>query len=216
MNYQNMTKAYQNAERQALEEMNDPHLIVLTILDGLLKSMQIFEDNIDVRAGGDQELKSKHFARALTIIYALQSSLDFEKGEPIATNLFQLYEFARQQMIADLGKGIAEGTPKAKDALSEIRAAWHAHLSAVHRSRRWERASRRGAGAEGRSRAPGIEDSASMARSKSAAVMTAAESLVKTATTDTAMPATMITTSSRLATARRPAVESAKRCCRFS
>jgi len=88
--------------------------------------MQIFEANIDLRAGGDHELKSKHFARALTIIYALQSSLDFEKGESIATNLFQLYEFARQQMIADLGKGIAKGTPKAMDALSEIRDAWQA------------------------------------------------------------------------------------------
>ena len=126
MNYQNITQAYQNAERQALEEMDDPHLIVLTMLNALLKSMQIFEANIDLRAGGDHELKSKHFARALTIIYALQSSLDFEKGESIATNLFQLYEFARQQMITDLGKGIAEGTPKAMDALSEIRDAWQA------------------------------------------------------------------------------------------
>jgi flagellar protein FliS len=126
MNYQNITQAYQNAERQALEEMDDPHLIVLTMLNALLKSMQIFEANIDLRAGGDHELKSKHFARALTIIYALQSSLDFEKGESIATNLFQLYEFARQQMIADLGKGIAKGTPKAMDALSEIRDAWQA------------------------------------------------------------------------------------------
>ena len=126
MNYQNITQAYQNAERQALAEMDDPHLIVLTTLDALLKSMQIFESNIDLRAGGNQELKSKHFARALTIIYALQSSLDFEKGESIATNLFQLYEFARQQMIADLGKGMAEGTPKAMQALSEIRDAWQA------------------------------------------------------------------------------------------
>lgn len=126
MNYQNITQAYQNAERQALEEMDDPHLIVLTMLNALLKSMQIFEANIDLRAGGDHELKSKHFARALTIIYALQSSLDFEKGESVATNLFQLYEFARQQMIADLGKGIAEGTPKAMQALSEIRDAWQA------------------------------------------------------------------------------------------
>jgi len=126
MNYQNITQAYQNAERQALEEMDDPHLIVLTMLNALLKSMQIFEANIDLRAGGDHELKSKHFARALTIIYALQSSLDFEKGESIAANLFQLYEFARQQMITDLGKGIANGTPKAMDALSEIRDAWQA------------------------------------------------------------------------------------------
>lgn len=124
MNYNQITQAYQNAERQALEEMNDPHLIVLTMFDALLKSMQIFEANIDLKNGGDAELKSKHFARALTIIYALQSSLDFEKGASIATNLFQLYEFARQQLIADLSKGEADGTPKAIDSLKEIRDAW--------------------------------------------------------------------------------------------
>ena len=61
-------------ERQALEEMNDPHLIVLIMFDALLKSCR-FETNIDLKNGGDAELKSKHFARALTIIYALQSSL---------------------------------------------------------------------------------------------------------------------------------------------
>ena len=124
MNYNHITQAYQNAERQALEEMNDPHLIVLTMFDALLKSMQLFQANIDIRNGGDSEVKSKHFARALSIIYALQSSLDFEKGESIATNLFQLYEFARQQLIADLTKGKADGTPKAIDALQEIRDAW--------------------------------------------------------------------------------------------
>ena len=124
MNYNHITQAYQNAERQALEEMNDPHLIVLTMFDALLKSMQLFQANIDIRDGGDSEVKSKHFARALSIIYALQSSLDFEKGESIATNLFQLYEFARQQLIADLTKGEADGTPKAIDALQEIRDAW--------------------------------------------------------------------------------------------
>ena len=96
------------------------------MLDALVKSMQIFVDNIDLKNGGNAEMKSKHFSRAISIIYALQSSLDFEKGEPIATNLFQLYEFARQQLIADLGKGTAEGTPKAKQALSEIRDAWQA------------------------------------------------------------------------------------------
>ena len=97
--------------------------IVLTMFDALLKSMKMFETNVDIKNGGDAELKSKHFARALTIIYALQSSLDYEKGS-IATNLFQLYEFARQQLIADLTKGKADGTLKAMDALQEIRDAW--------------------------------------------------------------------------------------------
>ena len=57
MNYNHITQAYQNAERQALEEMNDTHLIVLTMFDALLKSMQLFEANIDLRNGGDAEVK---------------------------------------------------------------------------------------------------------------------------------------------------------------
>ena len=124
MNYSNITQAYQNAERQALEETSDPHLIVMTMLDALVKSMQIFADNIELKNGGDAEMKSKHFSRAISIIYALQSSLDFEKGGDIANNLFQLYEYARIKLIGDLGKGAIEGTPGAINAIASIRDAW--------------------------------------------------------------------------------------------
>ena len=124
MNYSNITQAYQNAERQALEETNDPHLIIMTMLDALVKSMQIFVDNIDLKNGGNAEMKSKHFSRALSIIYALQSSLDFEKGGDIANNLFQLYEYGRLKLIEDLGKGVADGTPQAIEVIASIRDAW--------------------------------------------------------------------------------------------
>jgi len=124
MNYSNITQAYQNAERQALEETNDPHLIIMTMLDALVKSMQIFVDNIDLKNGGDAEMKSKHFSRALSIIYALQSSLDFEKGGDIANNLFQLYEYGRVKLIEDLGKGVADSTPQAIEVIASIRDAW--------------------------------------------------------------------------------------------
>ena len=124
MNYSNITQAYQNAERQALEETNDPHLIIMTMLDALVKSMQIFVDNIDLKNGGDAEMKSKHFSRAISIIYALQSSLDFEKGGDIANNLFQLYEYGRVKLIEDLGKGVADSTPQAIEVIASIRDAW--------------------------------------------------------------------------------------------
>ena len=124
MNYSNITQAYQNAERQALEETNDPHLIIMTMLDALVKSMQIFVDNIDLKNGGNAEMKSKHFSRAISIIYALQSSLDFEKGGDIANNLFQLYEYGRVKLIEDLGKGIANSTPQAIGVIASIRDAW--------------------------------------------------------------------------------------------
>ena len=124
MNYSNITQAYQNAERQALEETNDPHLIIMTMLDALVKSMQIFVDNIDLKNGGNAEMKSKHFSRAISIIYALQSSLDFEKGGDIANNLFQLYEYGRVKLIEDLGKGVADSSPQAIEVIASIRDAW--------------------------------------------------------------------------------------------
>ena len=116
-------KAYRNTERQAIEELKDPHEIILTMLDALLKSMNLFVENIDIKTG-NSEIKSKHFARSLTIIYSLQSSLDFEKGGDIANSLFQLYEYARQKLISDLGKGRAVDTPSAITVLDEIRDAW--------------------------------------------------------------------------------------------
>ena len=116
-------KAYRNTERQAIEELKDPHEIIMTMLDALLKSMTLFVENIDIKTG-NSEIKSKHFARSLTIIYSLQSSLDFEKGGDIANSLFQLYEYARQKLISDLGKGRAVDTPSAITVLDEIRDAW--------------------------------------------------------------------------------------------
>ena len=86
--------------------------------------MTLFVENIDLKSGGDLNVKSKHFARSLTIIYGLQSSLDFEKGGSIADNLFQLYEFARQKLIDDLGSGKPDGTPHAITLLVEIKSAW--------------------------------------------------------------------------------------------
>ena len=124
MNYGKITQAYQNAENQALEETDDPHFIVLTMFNALLKSMGIFAENVDIAKGGELELKSKHFARSLTIIYALQSSLDFEKGGDIAQNLFQLYEFARQRLLDDLKSGTPDGTVQAINCLADIRDAW--------------------------------------------------------------------------------------------
>ena len=63
MNYGKITQAYQNAENQALQETEDPHLIVLTMLNALLKTMCIFVQNIDISDGGQLDLKSKHLLK---------------------------------------------------------------------------------------------------------------------------------------------------------
>jgi flagellar secretion chaperone FliS len=119
-----ITSAYVNTERQALGEADDPHFVVLMMFDALLKSLSLFKENVSAKDGPHLELKSDSFSRALTIIYALQSSLDFEKGGSISENLFSLYEFSRQQILSDMRLGEPNGTGDAIDVLTDIREAW--------------------------------------------------------------------------------------------
>ena len=121
--YKKMTDVYQSTERNALAETEDPHKLVLIMFDALIKSMEIYIENIDIKTA-DLELRSKHFSISLTIIYSLQSSLDFEKGGEIAENLFQTYEFARQMVIGSIKDMDSKGPKRAVSLLADIREAW--------------------------------------------------------------------------------------------
>ncbi len=56
--------------------------------------------------------KSKNLSKSLSIIYGLQTSLDFDKALEIANNLFQLYEYCRHEIIKDLVKKLKMGLSK--------------------------------------------------------------------------------------------------------
>ncbi|MBT5574247.1 flagellar protein FliS [Alphaproteobacteria bacterium] len=123
MNYNKMLDAYSNSEKKAVIEAEDSHSMVLLLFDELIKSIRIFSENIDPKTA-DLELRSVKMSKSLTIIYALQSSLDFEKGGEIAENLFRLYEYAREQILIDHKSGVAEGVLVAISSLEDIREAW--------------------------------------------------------------------------------------------
>ena len=85
--------------------------------------MSLFE-----RSLVDKEMvdtKSTSFAKSLTIIYSLQTSLDFEKGGEISNNLFRIYEYSRQQLISDLKSGKPKGVTNAIAIITEIADAWN-------------------------------------------------------------------------------------------
>ena len=68
--------------------------------------------------------KSKNMSKCLTIIYGLQTSLDFDNAPDIAGNLFQLYEFARQQVIKGFTNKNAGGVQQALEIIIEILNGW--------------------------------------------------------------------------------------------
>ena len=118
-----MLDAYSNSEKKAVIEAEDSHAMVLLLFDELIKTARIFSKNINADTG-DLKLRSETMSKALTIIYALPSSLDFERGGEIAENLYRLYEYTREQILIDNKSGKAAGILVAISSLEDIREAW--------------------------------------------------------------------------------------------
>ncbi len=118
-----MLDAYANSEREAAVDSDDPHAIICVLYDELCRSMNIFFNNLE-KKNADLELRGKALSKSLAIIYALQTSLNFEAGDEIAENLFRLYEYARQQLLESAKSEEPDSIKVAINSLSEIRDAW--------------------------------------------------------------------------------------------
>ena len=129
--------AYKKTE-QSSNSVISSHEIVRTLMKELVNSMQkIVLDIQDERKRKQDNFlpdkafeekharhKSKNLSKSLSIIYGLQTSLDFEKALDIANNLFQLYEYCRHEIIKGFSQKIEDGIVKAIDVIKQIMEGW--------------------------------------------------------------------------------------------
>ena len=129
--------AYKKTE-QSSNSIISSHEIVRTLMKELVNSMQkIVLDIQDERKRKQDNFlpdkafeekharhKSKNLSKSLSIIYGLQTSLDFEKALDIANNLFQLYEYCRHEIIKGFSQKIEDGIIKAIDVIKQIMEGW--------------------------------------------------------------------------------------------
>ena len=120
---QNALPAYQNTQKMSLPQDADANSVLIVVMEELVKSIEMFQNNIDNKLGNNEK-KSRGFSKALSIIYTLQTSLDLEKGGPIAGDLFRLYEFARIHIIKDMRMGLISRSAEALNSLREIYETW--------------------------------------------------------------------------------------------
>ena len=130
----NVFKVYKQVEK-ANDLEKSSYEIVKLVLNELSRSMQLLIYEIDKKKSfivsrqrhliiDTQKTIQRHVAKCITSIYSLQVSLDFEKGGEISTNLFQLYEFCRKQIIKGFVESNNLGLKKSLDALNQIISAW--------------------------------------------------------------------------------------------
>ena len=129
--------AYKKTE-QSSNSVISSHEIVRTLMKELVNSMEkIVLDIQDERKRKQDNFlpynaleekyarqKSKNLSKSLSIIYGLQTSLDFEKALDIANNLFQLYEYCRHEIIKGFTQKIEDGIIKAIDVIKQIMEGW--------------------------------------------------------------------------------------------
>ena len=123
MTTKKILNAYKNANRDAVVESEDPQALIMILLDELVRAMRSYANLID-KDKSNGARKNNHLTRSLTILYGLQSCLNFDEGGEVAENLFRLYEYARVQLLDTSQTGQTGGTQVAISALAEIRDAW--------------------------------------------------------------------------------------------
>ena len=116
-------REYKNTDQIRIVKPDDANSVLLKCFDELINSVKSFHDNI-VPSASNFRKKSSSFSRALTIIYSLQSSIDFEKDLNIAKSLFQIYEYTRVALIEEFKSCRIGKSQNALTALSEIRNSW--------------------------------------------------------------------------------------------
>jgi flagellar protein FliS len=121
MLHQNALRAYQNAEQNFLVDGADPHRLVQILFEELLTALQRCDIAMEAK---DLPARSAASSKALSIIYVLGSSLDFEKGGEIAESLAQLYDWARLRLIAACRTNSREELEAIRKVISDIAEAW--------------------------------------------------------------------------------------------
>ena len=118
----NAATQYKNTDQMEIAQP-DANSILIKCFDELIKSVKIFQKNIVPNMENFRK-KSSSFSRALTILYSLQSSVDFEKDINIAKSLFQVYEYTRISLIEEFKSCKVNKSINALTALVEIRDSW--------------------------------------------------------------------------------------------
>ncbi len=115
-------QSYRRAEEATPQLPDDAHAVIGVALNEVLNALKVLTH----AAQDGRALPSAAVTRALSALYLLQSSLDFDRGGEIAPALFQVYEHCRLQVVEafqNSGAG-AKGLQQASGFIEALRDAW--------------------------------------------------------------------------------------------
>lgn len=123
-------RSYSRTQRSGAPEITDPHQIVGVTLRELSRALEV----LALAQANGSAFPPEPVRRALTALYILQSSLDFERGGEIAPALFRVYEFCRVQVVRGFGRESAD-LATAASVVGDLHATWEQIAETPHPDR---------------------------------------------------------------------------------
>lgn len=120
-----MTRAQHDPYKSNAVETATPAQLVLMLYNGILTSIERVRLAAPQGPAGIATV-NRELQRAQDIITELQVTLDFDNGEPIASNLAQLYEYCQHLLTqANISKDVTH-LDGVESVVTELRDAWQA------------------------------------------------------------------------------------------
>lgn len=112
---------YRNIENSSRVEGASPHKLIAILFEEALRAIEATKIALE---RGDLARQADRQARALSILQALDASLDVERGGEIAANLSVIYREGRRLIIAGTRDKRPELVDRARAMLADIAGAW--------------------------------------------------------------------------------------------
>jgi flagellar protein FliS len=117
----NKLAAYQSVAVHGGLAADDPHHLVLMLMDGALERLNAARGHME---RGEIGPKAQLLHRVVAIIAELRGSLDHARGGPLAHNLDDLYEYMARQLMRANAENRVSLVEEVISLLAEIRTAW--------------------------------------------------------------------------------------------
>ena len=123
MNYYSAVQKYQTTDVYSKVETASKHGFIQIVLEDLSQNLKLLKFSIENEEKMSKN-KSKSFGRIITSLTILTSSLDFDNGEPIASNLFKLYEYCKKIVLDSYKNLNTKGLDDTIIIIDDILSAW--------------------------------------------------------------------------------------------
>jgi len=114
-------KAYQSVNKESMAHGGKGAELVVMLYDGILESLVNARGHIERK---DWRESGRSFARAFTIIAGLRETIDFDRGQPVADDLFRFYNALSAQLIKAQSRRDLELLQACVDMVTDVRASW--------------------------------------------------------------------------------------------